>query len=245
MKKILFCMLVTAAAFMANGCGSVRRVSSEEMGPDVYRISAWSTSRKVLSETVARARQQCAKENRQYLFVKNIFQCGSSLGIDMISYELYFSCVDAADPRLKERKPPLTPGTITSDQAAGQGRQKSLPDKEQAREKSDARPGREPAASPTQVAPAEKPPQTQASPGKDQAKPAETTGKEAAPAPAQVQPAKQTPPAPAETAPQVSEEQRRKGNPGMGEPENLRKDGSSLCNDPDKNVPIIEEPLYK
>ncbi len=245
MKKILFCMLLSGAALMTNGCGSVRRAPSEEMGPDVYRISAWSTSRKVLAETVESAKARCAKEDKQYLFVKNIFQYGCNLGIDMISYELYFSCVEAGDSRLKEWKSPLGPGAAKTNQAAGQAEQKIAPDKESGQGKPDDRSGREGSPAPEQVVPDKKKPQAQASPAKDQAKSADSPGK-AASAPAQLQPPpKDEPQAPQEATPAVSEEQRRKGNPGMGEPENLRKDGSSLCDEAGQNVRIIEEPLYK
>ncbi len=244
MKKILFCMLLSGAALMTNGCGSVRRAPSEEMGPDVYRISAWSTSRKVLAETVESAKARCAKEDKQYLFVKNIFQYGCNLGIDMISYELYFSCVEAGDSRLKEWKSPLGPGAAKTNQAAGQAEQKIAPDKEPGQVKPDDRSDREGGPAPAQVVPDKAEPQAQASPAKDQVKSAESPGK-AASAPAQLQPPKDEPPAQQEAPAKVSEEQLRKGNPGMGEPENLRKDGSSLCDEAGQNIRIIEEPLYK
>ena len=116
MEKILFCILLSAAALMTNGCVSVQMTPSEAMEPDVYRISARATSRKILAETVKNAKERCAQENKQYLFVKNIFQHSSSLGIDMGSYDLYFTCVEAGDPRLNERKSLLRPADEKADQ---------------------------------------------------------------------------------------------------------------------------------
>ncbi|HIJ89803.1 MAG: hypothetical protein OEV89_03475 [Desulfobulbaceae bacterium] len=254
MKKILLCLLLSAAAFMANGCGSVQVVPPEAMGPDVYRISNWGTSRTILSETVKSATERCAKENKQYLFVKNIFQYGSNLGIDMVSYQLYFTCVEEGDPRLKERKSPMDPAEQKVDQGERRPRRKIVPEREQ------VKPVERPA--PEKVVPAkEKPPvQEQASPAEPvEQKPVVSPGKEAAPAPEKEKPSAPEQAGPArkpvkekpavssvqEEVPKVSEEQLRKGNPGMGEPEALRKDESPLDVESEKKVRIIEEPLYK
>ena len=224
MKKTFFLILLGAAALMANGCASVRTVPPETMGPDVYRISAWGTSKKILRETVQSANERCAQEKKQYLFVKNIFQYGSSLGIDMVSYELYFTCVEAEDPRLKLRKSPLGPAEEKAEEPA---MQTAVPDREP--------PVRE------QHSPVEKPVEEKGviSPDKD-----------AAPVPQKASPARE--PAgekpvvsPAEAKPKVSEEQSRTETPGVGEPENLRKDGSALTNEAERDIPVIVEPLSK
>ncbi len=225
MKKTFFLILLGAAALMANGCAPVRTVPSETLGPDVYRISAWGTSKKILRETVQRANERCAQEKKQYLFVKNIFQYGSSLGIDMVSYELYFTCVEAEDPRLKLRKSPLGPAEEKAEEPA---MQTAVPDREP--------PVRE------QHSPVEKPVEEKGviSPDKD-----------AAPVPQKASPAREpagektvVSPA-AEAKPKVSEEQSRTETPGVGEPENLRKDGSALTNEDERDIPVIVEPLSK
>ena len=210
---------------MANGCAPVRTVPPETMGPDVYRISAWGTSKKILRETVQRANDRCAQEKKQYLFVKNIFQYGSSLGIDMVSYELYFTCVEAEDPRLKLRKSPLGPAGEKAEEPA---MQVVVPDREP--------PG------PEQHSPVEKPVEE---------KGVISPGKETAPAPEKASPAREpagekpvVSPA-AEAKPKVSEEQSRTETPGVGEPENLRKDGSALTNEAERDIPVIVEPLSK
>ncbi|MBU4216235.1 MAG: hypothetical protein KJ792_16485 [Actinobacteria bacterium] len=225
MKKTIFLILLGGAALMANGCSSVRTVPPETMGPDVYRISAWGTSKKILRETVQSANDRCAQEKKQYLFVKNIFQYGSRLGIDMISYELYFTCVEAGDPRLKARKSPLSP---TEEKAEEPAIQTVVPDREP--------PVRE------QHSPVEKPVEEKVE---------ISPGKEAAPAPEKASPAREpagekpviSPGAAAN--PKVSEEQVRPEKPGMGEPENLRKDGSALTNEAERDIPVIVEPLSK
>ena len=225
MKKTFFLILLGAAALMANGCAPVRTVPPETMGPDVYRISAWGTSKKILRETVQRANDRCAQEKKQYLFVKNIFQYGSSLGIDMVSYELYFTCVEEGDPRLKLRKSPLGPAEEKAEEPA---MQVVVPDREP--------PG------PEQHIPVEKPVEEKGVISSD---------KDAAPVPQKASPAREpagektvVSPA-AEAKPKVSEEQSRTETPGVGEPENLRKDGSALTNEAERDIPVIVEPLSK
>lgn len=235
MNKIPFCILLSVTAFIASGCGSVHVVPPEAMGPDVYRISAWGTSKKIIHETVKSANERCAQENKQYLFVKNIFQYGSNLGIDMVTYELFFTCVETGDPRIKERKSPLSP---VDEKGQEPTLQKIFPERDQEQVKPTDRPGLGAGPAPEKVVPEkEKPPvQEQASPAAEPAKdmPAISPVQEEVP-PSEKQ----------EAAPKVSEEQLRKGNPGMGEPEDLRKDGSALGDEAGKNIPVIEEILRK
>ncbi len=148
MTKILFSILFCAAAFMANGCVSVQMKPSAGMGPDVYRISALATSRKIIGETVTIAKERCAQTNKQYLFVKNIFQHSSNLGIDMVSYELYFTCVEAGDPRLNELKSLLSPAEKKDDQAG-----QTSPAKEPVQEKPSVSSGKDAAPAPDKLSP--------------------------------------------------------------------------------------------
>ncbi len=148
MTKILFSILFCAAAFMANGCASVQMEPSAGMGPDVYRISALATSRKILAETVTIAKERCAQKNKQYLFVKNIFQHSSNLGIDMVSYELYFTCVEAGDPRLNERKSLQNPAEKKVDQTG-----QASPAKEPVKEQPSVSSGKEVAPAPDKLPP--------------------------------------------------------------------------------------------
>jgi len=235
MGKIFFCILLSVVVLMTNGCASVQMVPREEMGPDVYRISARATSRKNLSESVKSAKERCAQENKQYLFVKNIFQHSSNLGIDMVSSDLYFSCVEAGDPRLKERKSPL------------RSSEEKVEQRDPAQVKQEEHPG------PERVAPEkEKPPaQEQPSPAKEQAKekPSLGTSKEAAPAPEKVTQPKEKDQGQQEGETTVSEEELlrlRKKNPGPGELEDLWKEDSSPDSDDSEDgsdYPIIEESL--
>ncbi|MBU4118754.1 MAG: hypothetical protein KJ555_08335 [Proteobacteria bacterium] len=235
MNKIPYCILLSVTAFIASGCGSVHVVPPEAMGPDVYRISAWGTSKKIIHETVKSANERCAQENKQYLFVKNIFQYGSNLGIDMVTYELFFTCVETGDPRIKERKSPLSP---VDEKGQEPTLQKIFPKRDQEQVKPKPLPDQGAGPVPDKVVPEkEKPPvQEQASPAAEPAKdmPAISPVQEEVP-PSEKQ----------EAAPKVSEEQLRKGNPGMGEPEDLRKDGSALGDEAGKNIPVIEEILRK
>lgn len=237
MNKIPFYILLSVTAFIASGCGTVHVVPPEKMGPDVYRISAWGTSKKIIHETVQSANERCAQENKQYLFVKNIFQYGSNLGIDMVTYELFFTCVETGDPRIKERKSPLSPADEKGQEPT---LQKIFPERDQEQVKPEPRPDTDARTAPEKVVPEkEKPPvQEQAVPAAEPAKekPVSSPPQEVVPLPVQEK---------QEAAPRVSEEQLRKGNPGMGEPEDLRKDGSALGDEAEKNIPVIEEILRK
>jgi hypothetical protein len=202
-------------------------------------ISARPASRKVISETVKNANEQCAQENKQYLFVKNIFRHSNLLGAETVSYDLYFFCVEAGDPRLMERKPSRQPVAEKGEQT--ETRPKQTEPQKRPDLKASPPPGK---GAPDKKAP---PAQEQAVPGKETAeeKPADSPGKEAAPVPQKPPPAKDDTQEKQESDAKISEEQQRKGNPGMGAPEDLRKDGSSLYEEPEQNIRIIEEPLTK
>lgn len=215
MKKVFFSALLSVAAFMANGCASVQMAPSEPMGPDIYRLSARATSRKSLTETVKSANDRCAQENKQYLFVKNIFQHNRNLGVDRVSYVLYFTCVDAGDPRLKERKSILRP-------AEEKTNQKVSPDKEKPPAQGAVDPVPEPA----------------------EAKPTVSPDKKTAPTPDMLpQPQPKDEKQGQEEAAKVSKEQPRKKITEPGELEDLRKDGAALYDDSEQDSPIIEEIL--
>ncbi|MFH1020462.1 MAG: hypothetical protein V1782_07610 [Pseudomonadota bacterium] len=223
MKKILFCILLCAAALMANGCAPVQVAApSEALEPGVYRLSAPGSSRKILSETVKTAREQCEQENKQYLFVKNIFPHSSALGLDTVSYTLYFTCVEAQDPRLKQqRKPRQRPSEEKADEE--QPEQKvTLP--------MDRRP----------MQPEVRPPE-KAVPEKEKTPAPEPVEEKPAVSPA---PAQEKPPPQEEKKelPKTDEEQTRKKNPGPGELEDLRPDSSPLYEE-SEDSPVIEESL--
>lgn len=225
MKKIFFCILASAVALTVNGCAPVQVAPSVsvEMRPDVYQISARSTSRKVLAETVKSAKERCEQENKQYLFVKNIFQLGS--------YDLYFTCVEAGDPRLNERK--VRPGEEKIDP----GELKRLPAKDRGQGIVEDRPGPE----------KEKPPvPAPATPVKEPVteKPPVSSDKEAAPAQEKKLPvSKDESQGKQDAAPKGPEDQLRKKNPGPGEPESLKNDEPPLDGKTEQDIPVIEEPL--
>ncbi len=230
MTKTLFCILFCAVAFMTNGCASVQVVPSVAMRSDVYLLSARATSRKILSETIKSAKERCDRENKQYLFVKNIFQHNSTLGIDSVSYDLYFTCVEAGDSRLNERKSLLRPAEEKMDQAG----QKIDPDKDRGQVNLEDHPGLEKPPALGQTIPATEIPEE---------KPSVNSGKEAAPTPEMLLPLKDENQGQQKESAKVSEEQLRKKNPGMGELESLRKDDSPLDDEPKQDSPIIEEDL--
>lgn len=93
--------LFLPALLLTAGCASTTRLDAP--GPNdaaLYKITASSTSRQVSAQAVANAQAYCVAENKHYLFVKHRYKRKSSLGIDWFSYDLYFTCVEADDPRL-------------------------------------------------------------------------------------------------------------------------------------------------
>lgn len=229
----LFSLLLVAAALMTNGCAPAL-LHTEAMAPGVYRISAPGSSRKILAETMKTAIEQCEQENRHYLFVKNIFQHGSTLGFDTVSYTLYFTCVEEEDPRLKQqRKSRQRPaeGKAVEEQPAPK-----IPPLDQKRGQPESRPAEK--IIPDRERPAA--PQPEASPAPEPArkKPAARPDKKAAPAPE-----KQSPPQEENNEPQKTEEkQPAKKNPGPGELEELQKDTADHYDEPGDSR-IIEEAL--
>lgn len=213
MKKIFCCTLFSVTALMTNGCVSMQTPPSEPMGPEVYLLSARAPSRKILAETVKSAHDKCAQENKQYLFVKHILQPDRNPGAYMISYDLYFTCVDAEDPRLKKQKSLLRPAEEKTDQIIS-------PAKEKPPAQGVARPAPEPA----------------------EEKPAVSPGKKTAPASEKLPQPKDEKRGQEEAA-KVSEEQPRKKNTEPGELEDLRKDGAAIDDDSDQDSPVIEEIL--
>jgi len=229
MEKILFCILLSAAALMTNGCVAVQMAPSEAMEPDVYRISARATSRKILAETVKSAKERCAQENKQYLFVKNIFQHSSSLGIDMGSYDLYFTCVEAGDPRLNERKSLLRP----ADEKADQVGQTITPPKDQGQRIPEK-------VVPEKVVPEKVVPEKVVP---EKVVPEKVVPEKVVPEKVKLVPPKDENQEQQEAATKASQELLRKKNPETGEPESLRKDVSPLDDEAGQDSPIIEESL--
>lgn len=239
MKKIFLCILLSVMGLMVTGCVTLPVAPPEAMGQDVFLIRAQASSSKILFESVKKAKDRCAQDNKQYLFVKNIFQLGS--------YDLYFSCVEEDDPRLNQRKIPSVPAKEKPAQAekypGEQG--ESVSGHEQV--KPGLGTGPETRTEPEKIREKkEKPPtQEKASPVREsvEEKPLASPVKEAEPESKKLTPTKENKQTQEDGAAGVTEEQLRKKNPGPGELENLRKDGSSLIDEDEQEESIIEEAL--
>ncbi|MGV1099691.1 hypothetical protein ACUUL3_09835 [Thiovibrio sp. JS02] len=261
MKNLFFPTLLSGALFFAAGCASVQVAPTDTLGPDVYLISGRGTSRKILAETVNSAHEYCGSQDRHYLFVKNIFKYERSLGIDLIAYDLYFSCVEAGDPRLKERKGLVPPAEGKRGRVPDSGARIGAPEKDRPGPErgGDSVPaekagtGEKPAPAKTDGGGKEPAPAGTREPAAAQPVPAgekseislprkvkEPLGMETVPAPEPSGPGKGMAAEGGKTALTSPEEQLRKKNPGPGEPEDLRKDGAPLNG---ADSPIIEEVL--
>jgi len=250
MKKFLSYLLLCGVASSAAGCASSVRLSpAVTQEKDIYTISASGTSRGILSESVKSANDYCSDQNKHYLFVKNIFQRRNSFGVDVVSYDLYFTCVEAGDPRLTDRRPLLRPGE-EKEQAEGSpaSRLKAIIGKDTGKES--AKPGpaekAEQKPGPEKESPAVATGQESAGEAEGSgAKKAASPGKEPLSGGEKAQAEKKESPDKDEAAIIVDEEQRRKKNPGPGLPENLRKEDGSAEKGFAKGPPIEEEVLVK
>lgn len=72
-------------------------------GPNTYKINASGFSENVQPETIVRAESFCRDLKKEYLFIRNAVSSTSVIGIDMISYDLIFSC---AEPGSAHPAPP-------------------------------------------------------------------------------------------------------------------------------------------
>ncbi|OGR00032.1 MAG: hypothetical protein A2505_05755 [Deltaproteobacteria bacterium RIFOXYD12_FULL_55_16] len=235
MKNLFFTLLLFSAALMADGCATMQQPRSEaitELG--IYKISTPGSSRKILAETMKNAIAQCDQEDKHYLFVRNIFPQRSTLGHDTGSYTLYFTCVEAEDPRLKQqRKSRQQP---KEEEAVEEQPEQKIPHMDQNQVQPES-PSAEKIVPKKEKTPA---PQQEASPATEPArkKPVVRPGKKAAPG-SKKQPSSQK----KNNEPQkTDEEQSLRKNPGPGELEDLRKDGSDLY-DEQRDSRIIEEAL--
>jgi len=69
-------------------------------GSYTYKINAIGASRNIQAETINTANNLCRALNKDYKFIRNVFLPKSVIGVDMISYDLVFSCVDPGSTQI-------------------------------------------------------------------------------------------------------------------------------------------------
>lgn len=123
MKKIFFYPLSCIAILSVTSCATnITKLNTS--GSYTYKIDALGLSKDIQTETITTASNLCRTMNKDYKFIRNTILPKSVMGIELISYDLVFSCVD---PGSAQSPPP--------DAAAGEGQENAggpepSPDKE-------------------------------------------------------------------------------------------------------------------
>ncbi|RJX29212.1 MAG: hypothetical protein C4531_10840 [Desulfurivibrio sp.] len=93
MKKIFFHLGMLITLLVVTSCASsITRVNTA--GPYTYKIKALGASRNIQTEAINKANDLCRTMHKDYRFIRNTFLPKSVMGMDMVSYDLIFSCVD-------------------------------------------------------------------------------------------------------------------------------------------------------
>lgn len=96
MSKIFFSILLFFTLIVLAGCAT-SVVQLKPMGPKgehVYKITVLGFSRDIRDDAISNAEGVCRKQNKHFKFIKNIFLPKSVSGVDLISLDLFFICVD-------------------------------------------------------------------------------------------------------------------------------------------------------
>ncbi len=93
MKKIFSYPFIVIALLSLTSCAtSITKLNTS--GPYTYKINTLGVSKDIQTETINTATNLCRTMNKDYRFIKNTILPKSLMGLDLISYDLIFSCVD-------------------------------------------------------------------------------------------------------------------------------------------------------
>lgn len=124
MKKLFFPSFTLIFLIAVTSCATnITKINTS--GPYTYKINTLGISKNVQAETINTANNLCRSLNKDYRFIRNIVLPKSVMGVDMISYDLIFSCVDPGSA------PIATPDAGISDTPENAGVPESLPDSEE------------------------------------------------------------------------------------------------------------------
>jgi hypothetical protein len=105
MNRIFYCALLVVTAISITSCATtvMELKPTAPEGKHVYKISTLGFSRDIRDDAIKNAGEFCNKQNKHYKFIRNIFLPQSVAGVDMVSYDLFFFCLDE---QLAEPIPP-------------------------------------------------------------------------------------------------------------------------------------------
>jgi hypothetical protein len=127
MKKNFSYPFTLIALFSVTSCATtITKLNTS--GPYTYKINASGISNNIQTETINTANNLCRTLNKDYKFVRNDILPKSVMGIDLISYDLIFSCVDPGSAQDNFNGPETLPGSEENQATAqdDQDREKKL-----------------------------------------------------------------------------------------------------------------------
>ncbi|MBU4264406.1 MAG: hypothetical protein KKC76_21370 [Proteobacteria bacterium] len=99
MKKIFFYPCIAIILLSVTSCATnITKLNTS--GPYTYKINARGVSKNIQTETINTANNLCRSMDKDYKFIRNIILPKSVMGMDMISYDLIFSCVDPGSAQM-------------------------------------------------------------------------------------------------------------------------------------------------
>ena len=96
MNRIFYAALLVVTAMILTSCATtfVELKPTGPKGRQVYKITALGFSRDIRDGAINNAGEYCKKQNKHFKFVKNIFVRKSMAGVEMMSVDLFFLCLD-------------------------------------------------------------------------------------------------------------------------------------------------------
>lgn len=124
MKKIFFYPLSFIAFFSVTSCATnITKLNTS--GAYTYKINTLGLSKNIQPETINTASNLCRTMNKDYKFIRNTILPKSVMGIELISYDLIFSCVDPGSAQ------PASPDAATGEAQENVNVQEPSPDKDE------------------------------------------------------------------------------------------------------------------
>ncbi|MFH1216973.1 MAG: hypothetical protein V1706_10785 [Pseudomonadota bacterium] len=127
MNRIFYSALSVVTAFIITCCATtvVEHKPTGPQGKHVYKITALGFSRDIRDDAVKNAVDFCKKQDKHFKFVKNIFLPKSVSGVNLISVDLFFVCLEekSDEPAMPEKekgeveeKPAMIPESVPEEE---------------------------------------------------------------------------------------------------------------------------------
>lgn len=105
---MMYVTLVIVTVLLVVGCAPIEKQRPKEpvAGRDVFRISRTGRSKDIKEEAMKSAYSFCEEQGKRFKFRKNVFKHKQTLGVDFVSYDLFFYCRDEEEKETATPEPP-------------------------------------------------------------------------------------------------------------------------------------------